>query len=131
MGLFEKFDRAVRRVIHPWVAFSSRRRFGADTVIGGDGFVFGSDAEGLRASLSHDGGAMIGHRVDGEPNVATDRAASGNTIIGREVKIDHFVHSARSVRNGGEFPNCGRSSCLWKHHCLQDCLGQSWCHLKR
>ncbi len=69
------------------------------TVIGADGFGYVRDKD-RHHKIPQTGGVIIEDDVEIGANVTIDRAAMGNTIIGRGTKIDNLVMIAHNVKIG-------------------------------
>lgn len=91
--------------LHPRVTLYRRVRIGKDCIIhsgavlGCDGFGFaptGGDWE----KIAQLGNLIIEDQVEIGANTTIDRGALGDTVIGRDVKIDNLVHLAHNVRIG-------------------------------
>ncbi|RJQ38237.1 hypothetical protein C4559_02065 [Candidatus Microgenomates bacterium] len=66
-------------------------------VIGGIGFGFRKNDQGVQKRLTHIGGVTIGDNVEIGSFSTIDRGVLSNTIIGSDVKIDSHVHIAHNV----------------------------------
>ncbi|WP_292253291.1 UDP-3-O-(3-hydroxymyristoyl)glucosamine N-acyltransferase [Marinospirillum sp.] len=91
--------------LHPRVTLYRRVQIGKDCIIhsgavlGCDGFGFaptGGDWE----KIAQLGNLIIEDQVEIGANTTIDRGALGDTVIGRDVKIDNLVHIAHNVRVG-------------------------------
>jgi UDP-3-O-[3-hydroxymyristoyl] glucosamine N-acyltransferase len=71
-------------------------------VIGADGFGFAKDEEGRYHKIPHRGIVVLEDDVEIGANSAIDRAAHGQTRIGRGVKIDNLVQIGHSVSIGAD-----------------------------
>jgi UDP-3-O-[3-hydroxymyristoyl] glucosamine N-acyltransferase len=69
-------------------------------VIGADGFGFAKDAEGRYAKIQQRGTVVIEDDVEVGALAAIDRAALGETRVGRGTKIDNLVQVGHSVTIG-------------------------------
>lgn len=69
-------------------------------VIGGPGFGFEKDENGIPIHFPHTGGVIIGNNVFIGANTTIDRATIDDTIIGDNVKIDNLVQIAHNCRIG-------------------------------
>ena len=72
----------------------------AGAVIGGDGFGFAPDKQGVFHKIVHLGNVRIGNDVEIGANTTIDRATFGATVIGNGVKLDNLVHVAHNVEIG-------------------------------
>lgn len=70
---------------------------GSGCVIGGDGFGYYKDSEGISQKVPHFGGVIIGKNVEIGANTCIDRGTIDDTIIGDYVKIDNLCHIAHNV----------------------------------
>ncbi|NOT37118.1 MAG: UDP-3-O-(3-hydroxymyristoyl)glucosamine N-acyltransferase [Saprospiraceae bacterium] len=68
-----------------------------NSVIGGDGFGYIKNEEGVYEKFIHVGGVMIESNVEIGSNTCIDRGSIGQTIIKKGVKIDNLVHIAHNV----------------------------------
>lgn len=66
-------------------------------VIGGDGFGFLPDANGVYFKIPQVGNVVIEDDVEIGANTAIDRAAMGSTVIQKGVKLDNFVQVAHGA----------------------------------
>lgn len=82
-------------------ALGDRVRLQPGAVVGGDGFGHARGPEGLR-SIPQLGRAVLEDDVDLGVHAAIDRAALGETRVGRGSRLDNFVHVAHGVRTGVE-----------------------------
>ncbi len=92
-------------VLHPHVVIEPRCRVGArcilhaGVVIGSDGFGFAT-VRGVHHKVPQVGIAVIEDDVELGANVCVDRAALGETRVGRGTKVDNLVQIAHNVRVG-------------------------------
>jgi UDP-3-O-[3-hydroxymyristoyl] glucosamine N-acyltransferase len=92
-------------VLHPNVVVEARCRVGArcilhaGVVIGSDGFGFATVA-GVHHKVPQVGIAVVEDDVELGANVCVDRAALGETRIGRGTKVDNLVQIAHNVKVG-------------------------------
>ena len=77
-------------------------------VIGGDGFGFAKDSEGHYHNFPQVGIVVIEDDVEVQANTTVDRAALGETRIGRGTKIDNLVQVAHSVTIGEDSILCAQ-----------------------
>lgn len=77
-----------------------RCRIGACTVVGGRGFGFRRDGEGVWHDVPQTGGVSIGDDVEIGAGVTIDRGTIDDTEIGSGVKLDNQIHVAHNVRIG-------------------------------
>jgi UDP-3-O-[3-hydroxymyristoyl] glucosamine N-acyltransferase len=70
---------------------------GSNCTIGGVGFGYERNDQGVYEVIPHIGNVVIGHHVDIGNNTAIDRATLGSTRIDEHVKIDNCVHVAHNV----------------------------------
>jgi UDP-3-O-[3-hydroxymyristoyl] glucosamine N-acyltransferase len=70
---------------------------GANCTIGGVGFGYEKDADGIYTFMPHLGNVVIKAGVEIGNNVCVDRAVLGSTILSKNVKVDNFVHVAHGV----------------------------------
>jgi UDP-3-O-[3-hydroxymyristoyl] glucosamine N-acyltransferase len=70
---------------------------GANCTIGGVGFGYEKDTDGIYAFMPHLGNVVIKPGVEIGNNVCVDRAVLGSTILSKNVKVDNFVHVAHGV----------------------------------
>lgn len=72
----------------------------AGVVIGGDGFGFEPDAQGVNWKIPQIGNVIIEDDVEIGANTTVDRAMMGSTIIRKNAKIDNLVQVAHNVEIG-------------------------------
>jgi UDP-3-O-[3-hydroxymyristoyl] glucosamine N-acyltransferase len=77
-------------------------------VIGGDGFGFAKDRDGRYQKFPQVGTVVIEDDVEIGALTAVDRAALGETRIGRGSKLDNLVQVGHSVRIGSDTVLCGQ-----------------------
>ncbi len=121
-----------RTVIHPHVVLYESASVGADcvlhsgvqvregcrlgdrvvvqngAVIGGDGFGFAKDDEGRYHKFPQVGTVVVEDDVEIGALTAIDRAALGETRIGRGSKLDNLVQVGHSVTVGSDSVLCGQ-----------------------
>jgi UDP-3-O-[3-hydroxymyristoyl] glucosamine N-acyltransferase len=91
--------------LYPGVVVSDRCQIGAGVivhagaVIGSDGFGY-ADINGKKEKVPQLGIVVVADGVEIGANVTIDRARFGQTVIGRNTKIDNLVHIAHNVRVG-------------------------------
>lgn len=73
---------------------------GANNTIGGDGFGYEKDEDGLYEGIPHIGNVIIEDGVEIGNNTTIDRGVLGSTLIKRNAKIDNLVHIAHGVEVG-------------------------------
>jgi len=73
---------------------------GSHNVIGGCGFGYERDENGIPYRIPHLGNVVIGKHVSIGSNVCIDRGVIGSTVIGDYTKIDNLVHVAHNVEIG-------------------------------
>jgi len=72
----------------------------AGVVVGGDGFGFEPDAQGVNQKIPQIGNVVIEDDVEIGANTTVDRAMMGSTRIKRNAKIDNLVQVAHNVQVG-------------------------------
>jgi UDP-3-O-[3-hydroxymyristoyl] glucosamine N-acyltransferase len=93
-------------VIHPNVVLYDRVSLGnrvilhAGVIIGADGFGYVPDENNFRHKFPQIGTVLIGDDVEVGAGTCIDRAALGETRIGRGTKIDNLVQIAHNVEIG-------------------------------
>jgi len=101
-------------LLHSGVQVRERCRLGDrvivqnGAVIGGDGFGFARDAEGRYHKFPQVGTVVIEDDVEIGALTAVDRAALGETRIGRGSKLDNLVQVGHSVTVGSDTVLCGQ-----------------------
>jgi len=75
-------------------------KIGANCTIGGVGFGYEPNEEGIYEMLPHIGNVRIEDHVEIGNNVCIDRAVMGATILHEHVKVDNLVHIAHGVSVG-------------------------------
>ena len=121
-------------ILHPRVVVEDHCRLGdrcivhSGTVIGSDGFGFAT-VDGTHHKVPQVGIAVLEDDVELGANVCIDRAALGETRIGRGTKVDNLVQIAHNVQIGEHclvVAQVGISgSCRVGHHTVF--AGQSGC----
>lgn len=91
---------------HPLVAVAAECVVGdrvvlhSGVVIGGDGFGFVPDPEGMHKKIPQNGNVVIGDDVEIGAGSTVDRAVAGSTVVGARTKLDNLVQVAHNVRIG-------------------------------
>lgn len=75
-------------------------KIGSNCTIGGVGFGYEPNEEGIYELIPHIGNVVLNDSVEIGNNVCIDRAVMGSTILEREVKVDNLVHIAHGVYIG-------------------------------
>jgi UDP-3-O-[3-hydroxymyristoyl] glucosamine N-acyltransferase len=94
-----------RTRLHPHVVAYEGAVIGSDVVlhagvrIGSDGFGY-TAAEGGHLKMPQVGRAVVEDGAEIGANTTVDRGSLGDTIVGRDVKIDNLVQIAHNVRVG-------------------------------
>ncbi len=88
-----------RVVLYPGCRLGHRVRIHAGSVIGSDGYGYVLDGERHR-KIPQVGGVRIGDDVELGANVAVDRGALGDTVIGEGTRVDNLVQIAHNVSIG-------------------------------
>ncbi|NLI99234.1 UDP-3-O-(3-hydroxymyristoyl)glucosamine N-acyltransferase [bacterium] len=73
---------------------------GAGSVVGSEGFGYAADEQGNHFHIPQLGTVVIEDDVEIAAGVTIDRAAIGETRIGKGTKIDNLVHIAHNVKVG-------------------------------
>lgn len=73
---------------------------GSNNTIGGVGFGYEKNEEGLYEVLPHIGNVILEEGVEIGNNTCIDRAVVGSTILKKNVKVDNLVHVAHGVKVG-------------------------------
>jgi UDP-3-O-[3-hydroxymyristoyl] glucosamine N-acyltransferase len=84
-------------VIKHGTLISNKVTIGANCTIGGVGFGYEKDSDGLYIFMPHLGNVFIDAYVEIGNNVCIDRAVLGSTHLSKNVKVDNFVHVAHGV----------------------------------
>lgn len=84
-------------VIKHGTLISNKVTIGANCTIGGVGFGYEKDADGIYTFMPHLGNVIIDSNVEIGNNVCIDRAVLGSTHLSKNVKVDNFVHIAHGV----------------------------------
>ncbi len=94
----------------------------AGVVIGGDGFGFEPDANGVNQKIPQIGNVVIEDDVEIGANTTVDRAMMGSTRIKRNAKIDNLVQVAHNVQVGESTFLCAQvgiaGSTIIGSHCI-------------
>ena len=75
-------------------------KIGSNCTIGGVGFGYEQNEEGIYELIPHLGNVVLKSNVEIGNNVCIDRAVMGSTLLEREVKVDNLVHIAHGVQIG-------------------------------
>ncbi len=75
-------------------------KIGSNCTIGGVGFGYEQDEDGIYQLIPHIGNVHIKSRVEIGNNTCIDRAVIGSTVLESEVKVDNLVHIAHGVNIG-------------------------------
>lgn len=78
-------------IVRERVVIGSRVILQSGCVIGGDGFGYVANPGGVPRKIIQAGGVVLEDDVEVGSNATVDRAAIGNTIIGRGAKLDNLV----------------------------------------
>ncbi len=84
-------------VIQKNTIIGSNVKIGCNCVIGGEGFGFEKNEEGIYVGIPHLGNVILGDDVEIGNNVCVDRAIFGSTTLGKNVKLDNLVHIAHGA----------------------------------
>lgn len=87
-------------VLHRKTIIGKDVKIGANNTIGGVGFGYEINDEGVYEVIPHLGNVVIEDRVEIGNNTAIDRAVLGSTLIKEDAKIDNLVHVAHGVTVG-------------------------------
>lgn len=87
-------------IIHYNTVIGDSVVIGCNNTIGGVGFGYEKNNEGVWEVLPHIGNVIINDKAEIGNNTCIDRAVLGSTIIGKSVKIDNLVHVAHGVKIG-------------------------------
>lgn len=75
-------------------------KIGSNCTIGGVGFGYVPNEEGIYELIPHLGNVQLANKVEIGNNVCVDRALIGSTFLDEEVKVDNLVHIAHGVQIG-------------------------------
>lgn len=81
---------------------------GNGAVIGGDGFGFSRDADGVWIKTPHPGPVVLEDAVEVQANSCIDRAIVGETRIGRGSKLDNLVQVGHGCTVGADTLLCAQ-----------------------
>ncbi|MDR1056612.1 MAG: UDP-3-O-(3-hydroxymyristoyl)glucosamine N-acyltransferase [Prevotellaceae bacterium] len=93
-------------IIYPGVKIHNGSKIGTNCiihsgcVIGGDGFGFAPDANGIYKKIPQIGNVVIEDDVEIGANTTIDRATMGSTIICKGTKLDNLIQVAHNVEIG-------------------------------
>ena len=87
-------------VIKAGTIINNNVKIGSNCTIGGVGFGYEPNEDGLYELIPHIGNVVLKESVEIGNNVCIDRAVIGSTILEREVKVDNLVHIAHGVHIG-------------------------------
>ena len=121
-------------VLYAGVKVYANSRIGANcilhagVVIGGDGFGFEPDEQGVNRKIPQIGNVIIEDDVEIGANTTVDRAMMGSTVIRKNAKIDNLVQIAHNVEVGESTFLCAQvgiagSSKIGKHCVLAGQVG--------
>jgi len=115
-------------ILYPGVKVYYNCRVGANcilhagVVIGGDGFGFEPDAQGVLKKVPQIGAVVIEDDVEIGANTTVDRAMMGETRVKRNTKIDNLVQIAHNVQVGESTVMCAQvgvaGSTTIGNHCM-------------
>lgn len=94
----------------------------AGVVVGGDGFGFEPDAQGVNQKVPQIGAVIIEDDVEIGANTTVDRAMMGNTIVHRNAKLDNLVMVAHNVEVGQSTFMCAQSGVAGSTKIGQHCI---------
>lgn len=86
--------------IGPHVRIGNRCKIQAGTSIGGEGFGFFPDDDGILHKQIHKGMVIIDDNVEIGSNCSIDRAVFDETVIGSGTKMDNLIHIAHNTKIG-------------------------------
>ena len=92
-----------------------------NAVIGGDGFGHVLNKLGHK-KIAHHGGVIIEDNVEIGANTVIDRAAIGNTVIRKNVKLDNLIQVAHGVEIGSGTVIAAQSGISGSSKIGKDCL---------
>lgn len=75
-------------------------KIGSNSTVGGSGFGYEVDADGLYNLIPHIGNVVLKDNVEIGNGVAIDRAVLGSTLLMENVKVDNLVHISHGVKVG-------------------------------
>lgn len=87
-------------VIKAGTVIGEYAKIGSNCTIGGVGFGYEQNDEGVYEMIPHIGNVLINNHVEIGNNVCIDRAVMGATILHEHVKVDNLVHIAHGVSIG-------------------------------
>ena len=100
-------------MVHPGAVLADGARLGdgctihPNAVIGGEGFGYAPDADGVLERIAQLGSVVLGDNVNVGAGSTIDRGALGDTIIGDGVKIDNQVQIGHNCVIGNHSVICG------------------------
>lgn len=83
-------------ILHGTV-IGNKVKIGSNNTIGGIGFGYEKDLDGIYSLIPHLGNVVIHDHVEIGNNTCIDRAVLGSTTLHEHAKIDNLVHIAHSV----------------------------------
>jgi len=83
--------------VHGKVSIGKRVVLKSGCIIGGDGFGYERNEDGVFEKFPHIGGVIIEDNVEIGSCTCVDRGTLSNTVIGAGTKIDNLVHVAHNV----------------------------------
>lgn len=75
-------------------------KIGSNSTLGGVGFGYGADDDGVYKVIPHIGNVVLKDNVEIGNGVAIDRAVLGSTMLMEHVKVDNLVHISHGVKIG-------------------------------
>lgn len=75
-------------------------KIGANCTIGGVGFGYEKNEDGIWEQIKHIGNVVLEENVEIGNNTTIDRAVLGSTVLGKFTKVDNLVHIAHGVKIG-------------------------------
>lgn len=87
-------------VVHADTVIGQQVNIGANNTVGGVGFGYERDEDGIFIQIPHIGNVVIEDFVEIGNNTCIDRAVLGSTLLATHCKVDNLVHIAHGVQIG-------------------------------
>ena len=105
----DKFMAHAHAVIREFCRIGNNVILQNGVVVGGDGFGFAKDNEGLWRKIVQSGPAVIEDDVEIQANACIDRASVGETRVARGAKIDNLVQVGHGSQVGEDSLLCAQA----------------------
>jgi UDP-3-O-[3-hydroxymyristoyl] glucosamine N-acyltransferase len=96
----DRFEAHSHAVVREYCVIGDRVLLQNGVVVGSDGFGFARQSDGFHYKIAQSGRVVIEDDVEVQAHTCIDRAAVGETRIGRGTKIDNLVQIGHAVQVG-------------------------------